>query len=235
MEHGPIVEVIPDIFVVSGVMRSEQNSTTAQFSRNMVIIREGEHLTIVNSILLDEDGLDELECLGMVTNVVSLGQAHGRDDEFYLDRWGGKLWAPANLQHRSGRAVDVTLVPEGPFPVENCSYIGFSATTGSDEGVLLLNRAGGIALVCDSFLNWPQADSYFDEPTAHSMQEAGLLNGLQIGADWLKRSQPTANEFSPFAKHSFENLLPAHGVAILGGADSQVRALINELAGAATT
>ncbi len=171
MEHGPIVEVIPDIFVVSGVMRSEQNSTTAQFSRNMVIIREGEHLTIVNSILLDEDGLDELECLGMVTNVVSLGQAHGRDDEFYLDRWGGKLWAPANLQHRSGRAVDVTLVPEGPFPVENCSYIGFSATTGSDEGVLLLNRAGGIL-----------------ESTGHRNTWANTLAGVSKSRVFLGRS-----------------------------------------------
>ncbi len=44
-----------------------------QFSRNMVIVREGERLIIINSVRLNEEALAELEQLGTVTDVIRLG------------------------------------------------------------------------------------------------------------------------------------------------------------------
>ena len=60
MPHGPLEEVFPDVFFVTGTMRGEFFGSTWQFSRNMTVVREGDDLTIVNSVRLGDDGLRAL-------------------------------------------------------------------------------------------------------------------------------------------------------------------------------
>ena len=93
MPHGPITEVFPDVFFVTGTMRGEFFGTMWQFSRNMTIVRDGRDLTLVNSVRLSPDGLAQLDKLGTVKNVVRLGDMHGLDDAFYVDRYRATFWA----------------------------------------------------------------------------------------------------------------------------------------------
>jgi hypothetical protein len=50
MPHGEILEVLKDVFFVAGTMKGEFFGSMWQFSRNMTIVREGEKLTILNSV-----------------------------------------------------------------------------------------------------------------------------------------------------------------------------------------
>ena len=87
LPHGPIEEVFPDVFFVSGAMETVLQGMEWKFSRNMTVVREGDRLIIINSVRLSDEGLAELDRLGRVTDVVRLGSLHGRDDPFYVDRY----------------------------------------------------------------------------------------------------------------------------------------------------
>src|SRR4051812_14909963 len=93
MPHGPIEEVFPNVFFVTGTMRGPFFESVWQFSRNMVVVREGDRLTLVNAVRLGEEGLAALDALGKVVNVVKIGSMHGVDDAFYVDRYRATYWA----------------------------------------------------------------------------------------------------------------------------------------------
>jgi hypothetical protein len=86
LPHGRIEEVFPDVFFVTGTMKTVLMGAHWHFSRNMTIVRDGDALTLINTVRLDEPSLAELEKLGRVANVVKIGSLHGRDDAFYVSR-----------------------------------------------------------------------------------------------------------------------------------------------------
>jgi len=53
----------------------------------------GNALTLINSIRLDDAGLAQLDALGLVAHVVKIGSIHGRDDAFYKAHYGATFWA----------------------------------------------------------------------------------------------------------------------------------------------
>ncbi len=67
--HGEIVEVFPDIFVVKGTIHTDLMNAKWHFSRNMTIVREGNELSLINSVRLNEKGLEQLNSLGKVKNI----------------------------------------------------------------------------------------------------------------------------------------------------------------------
>ena len=113
MPHGEIETVFDDVFFVTGTSRPNFGGEQWQFSRNMTILRENGALTLVNTVRLDEAGLETLDGLGRVVNVVKIGGFHGIDDPFYVDRYGAKLWALPGMQHEGGLSSDVELVVGG--------------------------------------------------------------------------------------------------------------------------
>ena len=48
----------------------------------MAIVRDGGSLTLINTVRLDEAGLEAMDALGAVGDIVMLGASHGRDDAF---------------------------------------------------------------------------------------------------------------------------------------------------------
>ena len=111
LPHGEIREVLPDVFFVTGQTRPTFGSQTLQFSRNMSVVRDGDALTLVNTMRLDAAGLARLDELGSVKNLVKLGFFHGRDDAFYLDRYGATLWSLPGMEHERGVQTQAELVP----------------------------------------------------------------------------------------------------------------------------
>jgi hypothetical protein len=71
----------------------------------MTIVRDGGRLTLINTVRLNDAGLAELEKLGTVTNVVRIGDMHGVDDPFYVDRYGAKFWAMPGMGIQWGLTV----------------------------------------------------------------------------------------------------------------------------------
>lgn len=211
MPHGPLQEVFPDVFFVTGTMRGEFFGSIWQFSRNMTAVRDGDDLTIVNSVRLDDDGLGELEALGNVRNVVRIGDMHGLDDRFYVDRYDATFWAMPNMGVEDGLTVDKELVPGGEMPFGDCTLFDFR-TTQRPEGILRLDKEGGIMIACDSLQNWVAPDPFFDEPTVATMTEMGFFTPNNLGLAWLQGSQPQAPDFVRLKEVPFRHALCGHGV-----------------------
>ncbi len=210
MPHGTIEEVFPDVFFVTGTMENEFFGSMWQFSRNMTVVREGNRLTIVNSLRLDDQGLAALDALGKVVNIVRIGDMHGVDDPFYIDRYQATFWALPGMTIQNGLRVDKELTADGEMPVRESSLFEFR-TTKRPEGILRLDREGGIMIACDSLQNWVAPDEYFSDETIATMRDMGFFTRANLGLAWLHASEPQAADFVRLKEVRFRHALCGHG------------------------
>jgi hypothetical protein len=218
MPHGSLNELLTDTFFVTGTSRPTFMGRTWQFSRNMVVLRRGRELTIVNSVRLDDAGLTALSALGEVRHVIRIGAFHGMDDALYVSRFDATLWGLAGTPHDPAIAAKARTLSETDAPLET-KVFSFESID-APEAILLLPEHGGSAVSCDSLQNWAAADEYFDAESAHKMRELGFIQPCNIGPGWRMATRPASSDFERLAKLQFANLLPAHGTPILGDASA---------------
>lgn len=217
LPHGSFEEVLPDVFFVTGTTRPTFLGATWQFSRNMVVVRDGRALTLVNTVRLDDEGLSALARLGNVEHVVRLGAFHGIDDRFYLERFGAKLWGLPGMTHEGGRAHDRELAPGGAVPCASASTFVFTSSK-QPEGLLLLERDGGALVSCDSLQNWVEPDRFFDDASIEKMKTMGFFASANLGPGWKMACTPEASDLARVLELRFRHLLPAHGTPLLDDA-----------------
>lgn len=220
--HGDIKEIFADIFMVTGTNKTSHNGIEIQVSRNMIIVREGDVLSLINTVRLNEAGLQVLATLGKVTNVIRIGAFHGYDDEFYLDHYQAKLWGIKGMQHQSGRTSDYELVTGGVMPFSNCTLFNFESTV-HREGILLLDRPeGNVLITCDSIQNWTAPDEFFSDFCAKMFQEQGFIKTANIPDTWIGACSPEASELAKIKTLHFSHLLSAHGEPLKNNAHEMV-------------
>ncbi len=230
LSHGDLEEVFPDVFFVSGAMETVLQEMDWKFSRNMTVVRDGDRLVIVNSVRLGEEGLAELDKLGRVTDVVRLGSLHGRDDPFYVDRYGADYWAMPGMEHESGLEANRSLTPEGPLPISDASLFAFH-TTQIPEGILRIDRDGGILIACDALQNWLAPDEYFSATSRELMQQMGFFTPANLGPVWVQRASPEGDDFARLKALSFRHALCGHGDPLRDTAHEDYSATFNKMFG----
>ncbi|NMG33760.1 hypothetical protein GRF61_04765 [Azoarcus sp. TTM-91] len=230
LAHGGLQEVFPGVFFVSGAMETVLHGCDWCFSRNMTVVREDDRLVLFNSVRLGEEGLAALDRLGRVTDVVCLGALHGRDDPFYVSRYGARYWRVGGGAHESGLEAHHRLEAGGPLPVSGATLFEFS-TTRLPEAILLLEREGGIAIACDALQNWLAPDEYFSDASRQLMQDMGFFTPANFGPVWMQAAVPQAADFSRLAQHSFRHALCGHGEPLRDSADSDFRARFEQVFG----
>lgn len=230
LPHGKIQEIFPDVFFVMGQTRPEFGGKSWQFSRSMTVIRDGDALTLVNTLRLDDEGLARLDQLGSVKNLVKLGSFHGRDDAFYADRYGATLWSFSGMEHERGVKTDRELVPGQAGPCPDASVFVFE-TSAVPEGLLVLDRHGGMLISCDSLQNWSGPDEHFDEPSAAMMAAQGFFRPANVGPGWRNAAQPQSRDFERLRELNFRHLFSAHGAPLLDGAHEALSTTFDELFG----
>lgn len=201
------------------------------FSRNMVVVREGERLVVLNSMRLGEAGLEQLDRLGKVTDVVRLAGFHGVDDPFYKDRYDATVWGLQGMYYQQGFdppteggnnyfKLDRFLTPD-ELPLSGASLHTLDTTP--PDALLHLDREGGILITGDSLQNWGSADRYFSLLGRVMMKRWGFLRPHQLGPGWIKATKPATEQIRGLLDLDFEHLLPAHGTAVVGGAKEHYR------------
>ena len=237
LPHGDIQQVLPGIYFVSGTM-TMPGSSSMRFSRNMTVIEAAGALTLVNSVRLDEQGLEQLEKLGTVENVIRLAGFHGVDDPFYKDRYSAKIWS-VNAPYTKGfktspTAEDIYFTPDvildasSPLPVDNAKLIEFKTST-PGEALLLLEREGGVLISGDCLQNWAKTDRYFSFSAKLIMKLMGFIKPYNIGPGWLKAATPDRNEIKSILDFEFAHVLPAHGLPVIGDAKACYKPTISKL------
>jgi hypothetical protein len=217
--HEPFEEVFPNLFFLRGRLRLAPGVT---ITRNMVVVREGDELVVINSVRLTAQGEAELDRLGKVRHLVRLGFAHGADDAYYAHRYRPTFWAPRGQRHARGLSPDHEL-HDGQSPLERASVFSFESGREPEAAMLLERREGGVIVPCDSYQNWTSFDgcSALGKVVLRTMG----FRPTMIGGPWARyMGARVRNDFDALVERDFVHLLPAHGEPIRGTAREGLRA-----------
>lgn len=238
LPHGDIREIFDGVYFVTGTL-ALGGPVPMRFSRNMTIFRErGDRLVLVNTVRLGDRGLAALDALGKVTDIVRIAGNHGMDDPFYRDRYQAKVWALAGQRYTAGLGAsaapayfepDVAIDERTELPLANARI--YRIHSQPPEGLLVLERHGGTVVAGDCLQNWAEADAYFSFLGKTVMKLTGFLQPHNVGPAWLKQTKPPKHELRGILDLEFANLLPAHGVPVLGGARDHYRLAVARASG----
>jgi hypothetical protein len=208
--HGPIEEIMSDVFVVYGSMRM---APLMRIGRNMVICREGDELTLLNPIRLSAMGEAGLQKLGRVTHVIRLGCFHGLDDRYYVDHFGARFWCQPDSRRYPEPVPDVELSDDTELPIRDARVMTFRAAR-APECVVLIDREGGLLVTCDSvqhYMNWRRTSLV----ARLVMRYLGFTKSTLVGPLWLKYMTSQGGDlradFDRLLGLRFERLISAHG------------------------
>ena len=228
--HGELQEVFPDVFWLRGTYRMWPGGT---ISRNMTVIREGQRLTVINSVRLDPEEEAKLDALGRVEHVIRLGSFHGCDDRYYVHRYGATLWSQAAQVHEGGLKTDRELVDGGSLPFARARVLGLEHSK-RPEAVIVLERHGGILISCDAVQNF--VDFSMCSPLCKLMllgmgfrKPANIGPGYRMMAE--DKNRPLAPDFHRILDQRWKHLVPAHGVVLRDSAHAAFRATVERTYG----
>ena len=224
--HDPIEEIQPDVFMVRGSVRL---NAIMRITRNMVILRHEGDLTLVDPIRLSDAGEEQLSKLGSVKRILRLGPMHGMDDPYLIERFRAELWAVGESQTHPEPKPDVLIDTESPLPFPDARLFSFAGLK-QPESVLLIRRAGGLLITCDSIQNY--GDYRFNNlPARLVMPWIGFPKTTLVGPMWLKMMTPEGgsleSEFRRLLEFEFDSLISAHGSLLRSGAHAAVEAAVD--------
>lgn len=205
-----------------------------RIGRSMTVLRNEGELTLINSMRLSDEGLEDLEALGPVAHVVRLGGFHGRDDAFYRERFGARVHAIVGQKYTRGMdpkadtpylEPDIWLDERSPLPFGDAKLKIFS-TSNPPEAVCLVERHGGILVTGDSLQHTPKADEYHSLIAKLAMKRMGFFKPYNVGPGWIRFAKPTASDVRSLLELDFEHVLPGHGEPVVGGAKEKFRATL---------
>ena len=234
--HGALREVLPDVFVVTGSI----NIGPLRFSRNMTVVRQGEDLVLINTVRLDEDGLAALDALGTVREILRIGGWHGSDDPFYKDRYGCPVSAVEGQRYYEGTnpkkgntyfEADRELEADSALPIEGASL--YVVHSDPPEAILRIPAGSGTLIAADALQHWPRADDYFNLAGRVGMGLGGMVKPHTMMKPWVDKYTPPKAEVAGILELGFDNVLPGHGEAVIGGALEKFRPAIEAYVGSA--
>ena len=203
MPHGKLDEVFDNVFVVRTSFRAGPGIT---FDRNMTVVRDGGELVVIASARLSDAGEAELDKLGKVKHVVRVAAFHGADDPYYVERYGAKLWQPADAAAPIGKV--------------------FRFDKGNQaETALLLPHADGVLVTGDSFQNWTDLSTC--SLLARMMMPLMGFKGGVVGGPWLKKMGPAIRaDYDRLFELAFKHVIPGHGTVVRDTGPAAVRAAV---------
>lgn len=228
-EHGDIKQMFEDVFFVQG---SVNMGPGINISRNMIIVRQKNELTLISAVRLNEATLTQLESLGSVKHIVRLGAYHlghmnGLDDDFYLNRYGAKHWLLPGMKQKN-KTAEVETLSRANLPFANADLFVFSSSP-MPEGLIIINWDGGIVISADSLQNWDRVDEFFSEQAGIMMKKAGFIQAANIGPEWMRANSPSQENFEQVKNLVFCHLLPSHGQPLLNTARRDISTTIDKL------
>ncbi len=208
--HEAIEEIFPDVFLVHGSVRMLPGM---RMNRNMVVLRQGDALTLISPVRLSAEGEAALDALGRVRHVMRIGVFHGLDDPYYVEHYGAEFWSQAGSDHYKAPSLNRVLVEGGPLPVEGAELFAFRETR-FPECALRVPCDGGLLITCDS-LQYHTDWSYCTLPARAILKLVGFSPRMLVGPPWRKYMTPRGASLRPDFERllalEFQHLVGAHG------------------------
>jgi len=231
--HDPPKQIGEDLFVVHG---SVKLFPIMRITRNMTIVRNGNELTLIHPVRMNDAGLAQLEALGEVKHVLRLGPYHGLDDPFYVDRYDAQMWSFEGGTTYTEPKITNPLTTAGELPFPNATLFAFDHLK-EPEGVVVLERDTNVLLTCDCIQSYstPPHMPHTGWIARKMLPFAGFPNKTIIGPIWVKQlatdEAGIKAEFERLLTLEFDQLLSAHGTFVERGAHAEVEAAFDTMFG----
>lgn len=231
--HGRFEKLFDGIWFVRGGVKMPMRMPM-RIGRSMTVVRCDDGLAIINSMRLSDEGLRELDALGTVKHVIRIGGFHGRDDAFYRERYGARVYALEGQVYVRGMDIsssdtfmepDEWLNEQSTLPIADAKLKLFPSST-PPEAVCLLQREGGILVAGDSLQHTPKPDEYFSFLAKIMMKRMGFFVPYNVGPGWLQFARPTKTDVRSVLELDFEHVLPGHGAPVIGDAKQKYRTVL---------
>lgn len=190
-----------------------------RMNRNMLILEDAGQLTLINPVRMNNAGLSKLDKLGSVKNILRLGDFHGLDDAFYLDRYKCEFWAQEG-QNTYKTPLPTNIISantESPFP--DSEFFVFESSRYPEAALLLKDHK---LLITTDSVQYHADWSYFTFLTKFAFKLLGFKLGINIGPPWLKRVTPKGGsmmaDFDKLLELDFDAIIAAHGLQLESGA-----------------
>jgi len=219
-DHLPLREVFPDVWLAASANRMAiPLKLTITFSRNMVAVRSPDGWALLNPVRLSERGEADLLEKGPIKHAVRLGTFHGRDDRYYVDRFGVQFWGVPGEQTYPLPDGSREIAEDGPFPIPGARIVIFRHATRAECVVCLPQHR--LLVTCDSVQHYDQ-DPLISTLGKLVMYPMGFFTPCIIGPIWLKSVTPPGGslrgDFERVRALDFDNLISGHGTPKVGGA-----------------
>ncbi len=223
-EHQPIERMFENVYWVHGSIKMAPGMT---INRNMVILKNGSNLFLINPLRLNEKEEKKLKALGNIKAIYRLGDFHGIDDQYYIDTCSCDFFCQAGQSTYPNQKPDGVITQDLETPIDNAEFFIFSNALFPEAALLL--RDHKLLITTDSIQNWTDW-SYTNLPAKILLFFMGFRIKLLIGKPWLKRvtakNKNMQEDFENLLKLDFDNLIAAHGTPLLGGAHERLKKIV---------
>lgn len=227
--HDPITEIHPNTYLVHGSIKIGPGM---RMNRNMVILRQENELTLINPVRVNEAELLNLEKLGNIRHVMRLGDFHGLDDQFYVDRYKADFWCQPGQKTYKNPIPSHLIATNTTPPINNSVFFIFEKSRRPEAALLLKEHK--LLLTTDSIQYWSDW-SYTTAFTRLVLRLMGFKLTLLIGGPWLKRVTPKGeslrSDFERLLTLDFDSLVAAHGSLLRSEAKQHLQAAMRKAFG----
>lgn len=227
--HGDLTQIYPNVYVLYGSIKMGPGM---RMNRNMVVCVDQDGLTLINPVRMNEAGLQQLDALGKVVRVMRLGDFHGLDDEFYLNRYACEFWAQAGQSTYPDPKPNVVIKSKKPSPIARSEFFIFKASQ-YPEAVLYMSEYK--LLITTDSVQYYEDWSGFTGFTKFIFKLMGFKLGLNIGGPWVKRVSKFKGSLKPnfdeLLKIDFDALIAAHGKLLERGAKQLLKREVERVFG----
>ena len=225
-----LIEIFPNVYLLRGSIKI---GPLLQMNRNMVIVRDGAELTLINAVRLDSKNVEHLDKLGVVKNIIRLGDFHGLDDQFYIDIYKADFWSQEchdNYQELQPNKV-INTTTNSPIP--NSKFFIFESAMFPEAALFLEDSQ--LLITTDSIQYWDDW-RHISVLSKIILSLIGFRLGLFIGGPWLKKVSKQKgsleHDFKKLLSLNFTSLVAAHGNILRDNAKQELeRVVINTFKG----
>lgn len=225
--HDKLQKLYPGVFLLHGSIKVGPGMS---MNRNMIILKSGSEIILINPVRMNEEGLAALDLLGRVSKIIRLGDFHGLDDEFYLNRYNCEFWAQQGQATYKSPSPTKIIDASTAGPIENSEFFIFESAIFPEAALLMAEHK---LLITTDSIQYHADWSYFSWFTKLVFKLLGFKVGLNIGGPWLKRVTPKGktlkDDFEALLTLDFNAIIAAHGALIEKGAKEFLKAEINNV------
>jgi hypothetical protein len=228
--HRPPEEIVPGVWFVSSENRMKTPVFTIPFGRNMVAVRGPDGWVVLNPVRMREDAEQALLARTPVRHVVRLGTFHGRDDAYYVEKFGAEFWAVPGPQTYQAPPITREIADGAALPIPGASAVVFTGATRAECIVYLSEQR--LLVTCDSVQHY-EGDPWLNWKSRLLMTPMGFFKPCVIGPIWLKEVTPPGGSLKPDFERilalDFDTVISAHGAPKRGGAKAALRQRVDRL------